>query len=113
MRPLTPAELAIVNDVRAASLRVDLVELLNRTGGTGRHWRICIRVADADAQAPGSIVKKCSDCAADVLYDPLATVYAEGEILICGVCVPQEALTVANLPPGYGQRVHGSVLRRW
>lgn len=53
---------------------------------TMRHWRLCALVADWTYAVPGSLQKTCSWCCEPVWYDPLATINAELEAIVCIYC---------------------------
>lgn len=83
-------------------------EIISATGGTGLHGRICIRDEDADmslywpALKARLEIRHCSQCDARVQYDPLATVYAPGEVIVCIQCFAAAKGRV--LPPGLFKR---------
>lgn len=71
-------------------------QLLAETGGTGLHWKLLTRVADLHhepwpALAARWVTVTCDYCRETCWYDPLSSVYPEGEVLVCAVCFTDPA----------------------
>lgn len=63
--------------------------LMEATGGTGRHLRVCLPIADTtESLVPARVRDRrrathCTRCGIDVWYDPSGSLYPPGEDIVC------------------------------
>jgi hypothetical protein len=70
---------------------VDEADLLERTGGTGEHIHMVLRVADerrppSNALVARRITVRCKDCGAVCWYDPDSALLASRAEIVCIQC---------------------------
>jgi hypothetical protein len=64
-------------------------EFMESTGGTGLHYRMCMSKENLPkSYVEGAETRKCYNCKREVWYDPKASVYPPGEIILCDICLP-------------------------
>lgn len=82
---------------------VNEAELIDATGGTGRHVKMLIRVADMDDTLTWPALRArryrvlCERCREVCWNDPAASIYPAGEEHVCTRCM--------GLHDGYGQQL--------